>query len=177
MSTLYDERYRTDVLFCRIPHYDDAGAPVSVDLPTRATRYAAGYDVVACCPQGVVEIPPLTVRRIHTGWSCALPRHAMFQVCSRSGLASKGVHVINAPGIIDSDYRGEIGVLLTYIAAPDAPPFAVTHGMRIAQLLYVPPTPIQYTSRAYPLFVEVATAEELPHPDSSRTGGFGSTGI
>lgn len=177
MSTQYDELYRTDVLFFRIPYCDDTGRPLSVDIPTRATRYAAGYDIAACCPQGPVEIPPLTVRRIQTGWCCALPRNAMFQVCSRSGLASKGVHVINAPGIIDSDYRAEIGVLLTYIASPDAPPFVVTHGMRIAQMLYVPPVPIQFTSRAYPLFVEVASAQELPHPESSRTGGFGSTGL
>lgn len=176
MSYEYDELYRTDVLFYRMRYCGVDGAPLTVSLPARATRYSSGYDITACCPLGPVEIHPLTVHRIGTGLQCALPRYAMFQVCSRSGLAAKGVQVVNAPGIIDSDYRDEIGVLLTYLAPPGTPPFVVTHGMRIAQLLYVPPVPIEFAARAYPLFVELDSAELLPNADSTRVGGFGSTG-
>lgn len=136
-------------------------------LPNRATTQAAGYDLRAYLPQGPMLLPPLSVVMVSTGLRMAMPKDWAALVCSRSGLASKGVLVINAPGIIDSDYRDEVKVLLSYIAAPDAPPFRIEHGMRVAQLLFQPPY-------HHP---ELLQSDTLPPADSNRNGGFGSTGI
>lgn len=169
--------HRINIVFYRTAHHTPDGGVVSPEIPTRATHQSSGYDIAAFCPDGPVEVPPLQVRRIQTGLFLALPKDATMLVCSRSGLASKGVQVANAPGIIDSDYRDEVGVLLTYIAPPDAAPFVVTHGMRIAQLLYLPAPTIADASRAFPHFQEVTRRESLPSIGmSSRRGGFGSTG-
>lgn len=105
---------------------------------------------------------------IGTGWAMELwnPFYCL-QVCSRSGLAANyGVFVLNAPGIIDFNYRGEIKVILQNSGAQD---FEVRKGMRIAQLLITPvlkPTPTQ-----------ILIKENLSEPDSRGEGGFGSTGL
>jgi dUTP pyrophosphatase len=174
----HDDVYRLDIVFYRTETHTTDGAIMRADIPSRATINSSGYDVGAYCPDGPIEIPPMHVRRINTGLVFALPQRATMLVCSRSGLASKGVQVINAPGIIDSDYRDEVGVLLTYIAPPETPPFVVTHGMRIAQLLYIPAPSISEVGRAYPYFREVQTRDSLPSiGNSTRSGGFGSTGV
>lgn len=143
---------------------------VEPKLPERATTEAAAFDVEAFLPDGPVLLHPLKVVKVRTGLHVALPAHSALLVCSRSGLAAKGIQVINAPGIVDSDYRDEISVLLSYINTPDAPPIEITHGMRIAQFLYVPPG-------AYPSFHRVNSQNELTKRESNRRGGFGSTGL
>lgn len=157
--------------------YDDEVTAIAT-LPHRATTEAACHDIKAFLPNppGVtgaireLTLPPLQVIKVPTGLRVALPQDSALLVCSRSGLAAQGVQVINAPGIIDSDYRGEIFVMLTYIAPPDASPFVIRHGDRIAQLLYLPAGAIlspSYTFSNLSLFDRPTT----------RTGGFGSTGV
>jgi len=120
-------------------------------------------DLAAAVPEGSPEtLPPGARALIPTGFSMELPPGYEAQVRPRSGLAFKhGVTVLNAPGTIDADYRGEVKVLLINLGDE---PFQITRGMRIAQLV------IQPVSHA--TLVEV---EELT--DSARgAGGFGSTG-
>jgi dUTP pyrophosphatase len=173
----YNDPYRIDIVLTRIPYITPDGTDGRAPLPRRATCDSSGYDITAFCPERPVEIRPLEICRIRTGLIFALPVGATFLVCSRSGLASKGLQVINAPGIIDSDYRDEVGVLLTYIAPPEEPPFVITHGMRIAQLLYLPAPSMSEARRAYPYFHEVSEHQLPPVGDSTRHGGFGSTGV
>jgi dUTP pyrophosphatase len=145
----------------------------NAELPARQTTEAYGYDVRAYLPNGNIALTPLTPYRVPTGLRVALPPHTCLFVCSRSGLAAKGVQVINAPGIIDSDYRDEVQVLLTYIAPPTSAPFVVEHGMRIAQLVFM-------SSAGVLDFTSVSHAEwekELASRQLSRSGGFGSTGV
>ncbi len=135
----------------------------AADLPTPRyeTEHAAGMDLMACLPADV-ELAPGTYAVIPTGFAIALPNGFEAQVRPRSGLAAKhGITVLNAPGTIDADYRGEIGVILVNHGKV---PFAVTRGMRIAQLVVAP------VSR-------VAWHETDRLPDTARGGGgFGSTG-
>jgi dUTP pyrophosphatase len=130
-------------------------------VPRRMTEAAAGYDLSACLPQPIVLLPGARVR-VPTGWAIAIPNGFEGQVRPRSGLAFEhGVTVINAPGTIDADYRGELAVLLVNLGAE---PFTIEHGQRVAQLVVAPVAPAS--------FVEVATL-----PKSARgEGGFGSTG-
>lgn len=140
-------------------------------FPERKTTEAYCYDICAYLPDyRSFELKPLSVARIPTGLHLALPEAWSALICSRSGLAEKGVQVINAPGVIDSDYRDEVGILLSYIASPDARPFVIEHDMRIAQLLFLPPTPEIHLT-------EVSSLNDLPQRDTSRQGGFGSTGV
>jgi dUTP pyrophosphatase len=140
-------------------------------LPEQKTTEAYCYDICAFLPvQTRLRLEPLTTVRVPTGLFLALPPHWAALVCSRSGLAAKGVQVINAPGVIDADYRDEVQVLLSYIAPPTAPPFVIEHGMRIAQLLYLPPTPYLVTH-------DVPSRLDLPQRETNRAGGFGSTGV
>ncbi len=130
-------------------------------LPSRATAGASGLDVAAAV-EGEVVIPPLGRALIPTGFAVAVPPGTEVQVRPRSGLALKhGVTVLNAPGTIDSDYRGEVMVLLVNLGAD---PFVVRRGDRIAQLV--------------PACVVQAEAVEVPDlPDTDRgAGGFGHTG-
>jgi len=140
-------------------------------FPERKTTEAYCYDICAYLPEyRSVNLKPLTVMRVATGLHLALPEHWSALICSRSGLAERGVQVINSPGVIDSDYRDEVSILLSYIAPPDDRPFVIEHNMRIAQLLFLPPTPkIRLT--------EVSSLNDLPVRDTSRQGGFGSTGV
>jgi dUTP pyrophosphatase len=138
--------------------------------PERKSTEAAAYDVTAYCPDAPIFLHPLQVTKVPTGLFFALPKDSTMLVCSRSGLAAKGIQVINAPGIIDSDYRDEVCVLLAYIAPPDSAAVMINHGDRIAQLLFVPPMP-------HPTFVHVGDRDSLPTRETTRRGGFGSTGV
>lgn len=109
------------------------------------------------------EIPAGEVRMIPTGWACAIPPGFEGQVRPRSGLATKhAVTVPNAPGTIDSDYRGELIVALINLGRQ---PFKVEPGMRIAQMIIAP------VARA-----NVAEVQSLP-ATARGSGGFGSTGV
>ena len=132
--------------------------------PTRATPGAAGLDLHAHLPDGArVSIPPGEWAHIPTGVSVALPPGYEGQVRPRSGLAWKhGLTVLNSPGTIDADYRGEVAVILVNHGNDD---FAVEHGDRIAQLV------IAHAADA----VLVAAETDLP-PTKRGAGGFGSTG-
>ncbi|MEI9928787.1 MAG: dUTP diphosphatase [Sphingomonas sp.] len=128
-------------------------------LPAYATEGAAGMDVVAA--EDVI-LPAGTRHAVATGFAMAIPPGYEVQVRPRSGLALKhGVTCLNTPGTIDSDYRGEVKVILANLG--DAP-FTVTRGDRIAQLV---PAPVQ---RASLELVESLDAT------SRGQGGFGSTG-
>ena len=130
-------------------------------MPEYATPGAAGMDLSASTTYPVILAPgAFTV--IPCGFAIALPHGFEAQIRPRSGLAAKhGVTVLNAPGTIDADYRGEVGVILINHGDQD---FTVTRGMRIAQMVIAPVSPA--------LLHEVA---ELP--DTARgAGGFGSTG-
>lgn len=130
-------------------------------LPTRMTEAAAGFDL----PAAVTEprtIAPMEIAVIPCGFAMAMPHGFEAQVRPRSGLSSKhGVTVINAPGTIDADYRGEIAVPLINLGKE---PFVVTRGMRIAQMVVCPVPAVQ--------FVQVESLNET----TRGTGGFGHTG-
>ena len=138
----------------RLPHGG------GLDLPTYETDGAAGMDVVSA---ETVTIAPGSRHAVATGFAMAIPAGYEIQVRPRSGLALKhGISVPNTPGTIDSDYRGEVKVLL--INHGDAP-FAIERGDRVAQLVIAPVTRASF-----------AEVEELD--DTARgTGGFGSTGV
>ena len=128
-------------------------------LPAYATNGAAGMDVVAAED---VTIPPGGRHAVATGFAMAIPPGYEVQVRPRSGLALKhGVTCLNTPGTIDSDYRGEVKVILANLG--DAP-FAVNRGDRIAQLV---PAPVQPA--------ELMVLETLDET-TRGAGGFGSTG-
>jgi dUTP pyrophosphatase len=136
-------------------------ASPDLPLPEYFSAGAAGMDLGAALDEASV-LPPGEFRLIPCGFSIAIPPGFEAQVRPRSGLASKhGVTVLNAPGTIDSDYRGEVKVLLINHGAA---PFAVLPGMRIAQLV----------------LARVARVEWEPAavlPSTSRgEGGFGHTG-
>jgi dUTP pyrophosphatase len=136
-----------------------AGLP----LPSYQSTGAAGCDLIAAVPENApVEIAPGRTAMIPTGLIIALPSGTEGQVRPRSGLAAKhGVTVLNAPGTIDSDYRGEISVLLINLGGES---FTVFRGMRIAQFVVAPVS--------YAQFSEVPELEKTDR----GTGGFGSTG-
>jgi len=131
-------------------------------IPTRATEQSAGLDLYACLFQGSVVIEPSQRALIKTGIAIALDPGMEAQVRPRSGLAlKKGITVLNSPGTIDADYRGEVGVIL--INHSDEP-VEVYHGDRVAQLV------IQKV-----WMTEIQEVDELS--DTERgAGGFGSTG-
>jgi dUTP pyrophosphatase len=141
----------------RLPHGE------GLSLPSYQSKEAAGLDVVAGVPKGAaVAIPPGARALIPTGFALELPRGYEAQVRPRSGLALKhGVTLLNSPGTIDSDYRGELMVILVNHGDE---PFLVRRGERIAQLVIAP------VSHA-----EIVAAEELA-ATSRGPGGFGSTG-
>jgi dUTP pyrophosphatase len=130
-------------------------------VPTRATAGSAGFDLYALT-DAFVEDGDVAV--VSTGVSVDIPDGHYALVCSRSGLAAKyGVFVLNAPGIIDSDYRQEIKVILAkFPNSTDAGCFKINKGDRIAQLVFAQ-CDVSILSRV--------TA------DAERTGGLGSTGI
>ena len=145
-----------DVAVSRLPH----GADLA--LPAYATPGSAGLDLLAAISDDI-SLAPGSRALMPTGLAIALPEGYEAQVRPRSGLALKnGVTVLNSPGTIDADYRGEIGVIL--INHGDAP-FVVTRGMRIAQLIVAPVT-------------QWSWVETTELPTTTRgAGGYGSTGM
>jgi len=138
-------------------------ADQGIALPGYATSGAAGADIRAnFADRGSVELAPGARALIPTGLRMAIPGGYEVQVRPRSGLALKhGVTVANAPGTIDSDYRGEVGVILVNLGDQ---PFVVTHGDRVAQIVVAPVT-----------MADFHLTGDLDATDRG-TGGFGSTG-
>lgn len=131
-------------------------------LPQYATQFSAGLDVRADNAEPIV-LKPLERAIVPTGLYLEIPESYEVQVRPRSGLAAKkGITVLNAPGTIDADYRGEVCVILVNLSAED---FTVTRGERIAQLVLARHEVIEW--------------EEVSGlADSGRgAGGFGSTGV
>ena len=137
-------------------HADD------VVLPDYATPGAAGMDIAAHLDTAVT-LAPFARAAIATGFSMQLPSGYEAQIRPRSGLALKhGVTVANAPGTIDSDYRGEVAVILINLSQQD---FTITPGMRIAQMVIAPLTHCRFEDKL-----------QLDMSDRGA-GGFGSTGL
>lgn len=142
-----------DIRLKRLPHGE--GLP----LPSYASAGAAGLDVVAA---ESLTLAPGARHAVATGFAIAIPDGFEVQVRPRSGLAFKhGITCLNTPGTIDSDYRGEVKVILANLGSE---PFEIVRGERIAQLV---PAPVQR-----------AAFREVEDLDSTArgTGGFGSTG-
>jgi dUTP pyrophosphatase len=140
----------------RLPHAAD------LPLPRYESSGAAGLDLLAA-NHATIVLAPLARAIVPTGLVMQLPDGHEAQIRPRSGLAARsGVTVINAPGTIDADYRGEVQVALVNLSAE---PFSVTRGMRIAQLVVAP------IARA--CLVEVDQLDET----ARAAGGFGSTGL
>jgi dUTP pyrophosphatase len=141
----------------RLPHASD------LPLPAYQSAGAAGLDLFAAAPVDGIPIAPGATAMVPTGIAVAIPQGFEGQVRPRSGLAARhAVTVLNTPGTIDSDYRGEISVLMINHGRES---FSVSRGMRIAQLVIAP----------------VAYAQLRPVEKLSETkrgvGGFGSTGV
>jgi dUTP pyrophosphatase len=133
-----------------------------LDLPRRASAGASGFDLVACL-DGSIEIAPGQVALVPTGLCVEIPRGYEGQVRARSGLALRSaIMVLNSPGTIDSDYRGEVGVILANFGKQS---FTVKRGDRIAQMVFSA--------------VCDAVLEEVPDLEGSDRGGggFGHTGV
>ncbi|MEM7617783.1 MAG: dUTP diphosphatase [Pseudomonadota bacterium] len=134
---------------------------VGLNLPTYATEQSAGMDLTAAIEEAV-EIGSGERMLIPTGLAIALPEGYEAQVRPRSGLALKhGITVLNSPGTIDADYRGEIGVILANMGKQD---FTVERGMRIAQMVIAKHETVQWE-----------VVEDLDETGRGA-GGFGSTG-
>ncbi len=145
-----------EIEILRLPHGQD------LDLPDYATAAAAGADLMAAI-DGEIELGPLERKIVPTGISIALPVGFEAQVRPRSGLAARhGITVANAPGTIDADYRGEVGVILVNLGKE---PFKITRGMRIAQLIVA--------RHARAVWREVRELGQT----ARGAGGFGSTGV
>jgi dUTP pyrophosphatase len=147
-----------EVRVLRMPHGAD------LPLPAYQSTLAAGLDLLAAVPaQAPVTIAPAGRAMIPTGIAIALPPGSEGQIRPRSGLAARhGVTVLNAPGTIDADYRGEVQVILINHGAE---PFVVSRGMRIAQLVAAG------VQRA--ALIEVADLDAT----ARASGGIGSTGM
>ncbi len=146
------------ISFTRLEHGKDLPAP------EYATPGAAGMDLVAAVPAAEpMKIPPRARAAVPTGLAFAIPQGFEGQVRPRSGLALKsGVTVLNAPGTIDSDYRGEVKVILVNTSDEV---FEIARGMRIAQIVFAR--------------VEQMKLQEVQSLDETArgSGGFGSTGV
>ncbi len=147
---------RVEVLVQKLPH--GRGLP----LPEPATEGSSGVDLRAAVPKEMV-VAPGEAALVPTGMKVAIPPGYEGQVRPRSGLALEhGVTVLNAPGTIDSDYRGEVQVLLVNLGKR---PFRIARGDRIAQLVIVPVARARYCS-----------VEQLPASGRGEAG-FGHSGI
>lgn len=151
-----------ELRFKRLPHGE--GLP----LPRYATAGAAAMDI---CSAEDIDLASHHTKMVTTGFACAVPEGFELQVRPRSGLASKGITIVNSPGTVDSDYRGEIKILLQNtnpasmaFGSPYANVFKVERGDRIAQLVLAPVTQ-----------AEVLEVDELDETERGA-GGFGSTG-
>ena len=131
-------------------------------LPKYETQYSAGLDLKAFLPEGPITLEPLQRELVKTGLFIELPVGYEAQVRPRSGLAlKKGITVLNSPGTIDADYRGEICVILINLSQE---PFVVNDGERIAQMV------VARHEQA-----ELVQVEELSETERGA-GGFGHTG-
>jgi len=141
----------------RFPH--GAGLP----LPSYGTALSAGLDLYAAIGEDVI-LAPHERKAIPSGVAIALPPGYEGQIRSRSGLALKhGIAILNSPGTIDADYRGElIGILINH----GSEPFTITRGMRFAQIVIAPVTSIAWDER-----------QELDNNTGRGANRFGSTGI
>ncbi len=141
----------------------DVGADRTIPLPAYATEGAAGADICANLPeQKSIILPPRARKLIATGLRMEIPSGFEVQIRPRSGLALKhGIALVNAPGTIDSDYRGPVGVILINHGQED---FTITHGMRIAQMVVAPVTMASF-------------AVDVLDDTARGAGGFGSTGL
>ncbi len=144
-----------EVSVMRLPHGQD------LPLPAYATPGSAGMDLYAAV-EAPLRLAPGERALAPTGLAMALPEGYEGQIRARSGLALKrGLAVLNAPGTIDSDYRGEVGVILVNLGSET---IEIARGERIAQLVVTP-------------VIRAAVRERAVLPDSPRgAGGFGSTG-
>lgn len=149
---------RPTLNLCRLPHGE------GLELPAYETAGAAGMDLRAA----VLDAEPLTLSPgkralVPTGLIFEIPHGFEGQIRPRSGLAFKsGITCLNTPGTVDSDYRGEVKVLLINLGDED---FTITRGMRIAQMVIAPVT-------------QMPVLEVTETSDTSRgAGGFGSTGV
>lgn len=143
------------IAITQMPHATD------LPLPAYASAQAAGMDLVAAI-DAPMTIAPMQRAMVPTGIAMALPAGYEAQVRPRSGLAAKnGVTVLNTPGTIDADYRGEVKVILINLGDQ---PFVVERGMRIAQMVVAPYTTVAWNA--------VGALDETQR----GAGGFGSTG-
>ena len=143
------------VLVKRLPHGE------GLALPSRMTAEAAGFDICAAV-DGATVLAAGEIRLIPCGFAMAVPKGYEAQVRPRSGLASKhGITLINSPGTIDADYRGEVFVPVINHGKAS---FTIAPGMRIAQMLILPVPPVR--------LIEVSELEET----ARGSGGFGHTG-
>lgn len=140
-----------------LPHFE------GLDLPAYETLGAAGMDVRAAIPEGdTITLAPGQRDMVPTGLSVAIPQGYEIQMRPRSGLAAKhGITCLNSPGTIDSDYRGELKVILINHGNE---PFVIKRGERIGQMVLAPVTRIVWQ-----------TVDNLDETDRG-SGGFGSTG-
>jgi dUTP pyrophosphatase len=144
-----------EVLIQRLAGNDD------VPLPQYMTEHAAGMDVCAAVQEPVVLAPGET-KLIPTGIAIAVPPGYEAQIRPRSGLAlKKSISIMNAPGTIDADYRGEVGIILTNFGKE---PFTVNLGERICQMIIAPV-----------VMAKLTVVAELPSTERGA-GGFGHTG-
>jgi dUTP pyrophosphatase len=130
-------------------------------IPVRATKGSLGLDLKAKLESDEIVLNPLETVKIKAGFSIAIPDGYHAKIVSRSGMSSKGIIVTNAPGIIDSDYRSDICVLLTNIGKF---PYKIENKSRIAQMFFEKNIDTE--------FVQVTSLNE-----TERAGGFGSTGV
>ena len=149
---------KVDIRVVKLAHGAD------LKLPKYETEQSAGMDLYAALADGeTVTLGALDRAMIPTGLAMALPAGYEAQVRPRSGLAAKnGITVLNTPGTIDADYRGEVKVILVNLSNE---PFTIERGMRVAQMIISPVTQGAWT--------EVDSLDET----ARGTGGFGSTGV
>ena len=131
-------------------------------IPQFMTEHSAGMDIYACL-KGTVIIKPMERILISTGIAVSIPKGYELQIRPRSGLAIKhGITLLNTPGTIDADYRGEIKIILINLSNKD---FRINHGDRIAQMV------LNKVER-----INFEIVESLDETDRG-SGGFGSTGV
>lgn len=144
-----------DVALMRLPHAQD------LPLPAYQSEDAAGVDLIAAV-EAPLTLSPLGRALVPTGLAMALPSGYEAQVRPRSGLAAKhGVTVLNSPGTVDADYRGEVKVILINLSDT---PFTIVRGERIAQMVIAPVSRVR--------FIETEALDAT----ARGAGGFGSTG-
>jgi dUTP pyrophosphatase len=149
-------RFPVPIAIKRLPH------GIDIVMPSYATKGAAGMDICAAVSKDIILAAGERCA-VPSGFAMAIPDGFEAQIRPRSGLAlTHGISVANAPGTIDSDYRGEIAVILINLGTAD---FIIERGMRIAQMVFAPVTQAQ--------FHEVSDL----NASARGAGGFGSTGV